>query len=87
MDNTGVHNSNFTNNITPNNYKTSNFLTVYDFSPDLSNGFRLRPPQIGTLDLDIGFNKALKESIYMIMYTASPAMVTINESRNVVLID
>jgi len=45
LDNTGVHNTNFTNNITPENYKESSFLVAYDFSPDLNNGSRLPIPK------------------------------------------
>jgi hypothetical protein len=87
FDHTGIHHGNLTNNISQNQWKSIYNFYPYDFSADLNNSAIQQSSKLGYIDVDIGFKKALGHSIYMIVYSAHPCTITIDQHRNVELLE
>jgi hypothetical protein len=85
--NTGIHHGNMTNNISQVAFRNNYNFYPFDFSPELCNSAHHHARKSGHIDIELGFKTALNSSIYMILYSAHPQLLTIDEHRNVDLID
>ncbi len=87
MDNTGIHHSNMTIDITEADFTSHLNFYPFDFTPDLCNSVHHHATKTGHIDVELGFKTALTHSIYMIVYSAHPQTITIDHNRNTNLIE
>lgn len=87
FDHTGIHHGNMTNNITQKQFRKIYNFYPFDFSPELCNSAHHHATKTGHIDIELGFKKALQDSIYMILYSSHPYSLTIDQHRNVELLE
>lgn len=87
MDNIGIHHSNMTIDIGEADYASHLNFYPFDFTPDLCNSVHHHASKIGHIDVELGFKTALANSIYMVVYSAHPQTITIDNNRNTNLIE
>jgi len=85
--NIGVHNSNNSIDITPEDFTSNCTFYVYDLSPDKCNNAHIHESVTGSVDIEIGFDKALANNIYMLLYATYRTSVMIDKEKNVLMLD
>ena len=86
LDNIGLGHGSNAVGITMEDFKTNKFFIPIDFSPNLSNGFDLTPPQSGFIDVLLSYKNPLPQNITMISYATFNEILTIDKERKVTLV-
>ena len=87
MDNCGISHENESNGITKKEFMTNSNFYVYDLTPDLCNSFHNHETKTGNLELDISFQTAPTNNIYLIVYASFPSVIAIDALRNPVVLE
>ena len=85
LNNIGLKN-NLTNGITLEEFGTNSCFFAYDLSPDQCNGYYKHGLEHGTIDIHLGFKKALAKNHQLLLYGCYDEQVLIDKNRQVTVV-
>lgn len=85
LDNSGLKHDQ-TNGITMEEFKQNSCLWHYDLSPDQCNSYYKHGMETGTIDIHIGFSKALTKNHTLMLYASYDEQILIDKNRSVTLV-